>query len=49
MGASQTTPSWGQRVAVAACITFTLFFGLYPQPIIAFAEKSVLVLAPWAS
>ena len=42
-------PSWGQRVVVAACIAFTLVFGLYPQPIIAFAEQSILALAPWAS
>jgi NADH-quinone oxidoreductase subunit N len=42
-------PSWGQRVAVGICLAFTLVFGLYPQPIIAFAEKSVLALAPWAS
>ena len=42
-------PSWGQRVAVGACIVFTLLFGLYPQPIITFAERSVLALAPWAS
>ena len=42
-------PSWGQRVAVGVCFAFTLVFGLYPQPIIAFAEKSILSLAPWAS
>jgi NADH-quinone oxidoreductase subunit N len=42
-------PSWGQRVAVGICFAFTLVFGLYPQPIIAFAEKSILALAPWAS
>jgi NADH-quinone oxidoreductase subunit N len=42
-------PTWGQRVAVGACFAFTLVFGLYPQPIIAFAEKSILSLAPWAS
>ena len=47
--AERFAPSWGQRVAVAACIAFTLFFGVYPQPIIAFAEKSILALAPWAS
>jgi len=48
-GATSFAPSWGQRVAVAVCITFTLVFGIYPQPIIAFAEKSILALAPWAS
>jgi NADH-quinone oxidoreductase subunit N len=37
----------GQRVAIAACIAFTLLFGVYPQPIIRFAEKSILSLAPW--
>ena len=47
--AARFAPSWGQRVALAACIAFTLVFGIYPQPIIAFAEKSILALAPWAS
>jgi len=42
-------PSFGQRVAIAVCIGFTLFFGLYPQPIVELARKSVLVLAPWGS
>ncbi|MGH9750273.1 MAG: NADH-quinone oxidoreductase subunit N [Candidatus Polarisedimenticolia bacterium] len=42
-------PTFGQRVAIGACIAFTLVFGLYPQPIIRFAAKSVLSLAPWAS
>ena len=48
-GAARLAPSWGQRVAIGACIAFTLVFGLYPQPIIAFAERSILALAPWAS
>jgi len=47
--AERFAPSWGQRAALLACIAFTLFFGIYPQPIIAFAEKSILSLAPWAS
>lgn len=47
--AERFAPSWGQRAALLACIAFTLFFGIYPQPIIAFAEKSILALAPWAS
>jgi NADH-quinone oxidoreductase subunit N len=42
-------PSPGQRLAIAACIVFTLVFGIYPQPIITFAEKSILSLGPWAS
>jgi NADH-quinone oxidoreductase subunit N len=42
-------PSFGQRVAIAACIAFTIVFGIYPQPILAFAERSILTLAPWAS
>jgi len=42
-------PSLGQRVAIAACIGFTVVFGIYPQPILALAEKSVLALAPWTS
>jgi NADH-quinone oxidoreductase subunit N len=42
-------PSIGQRVAMAACFTFTLVFGIYPQPILTFARNSILVLAPWAS
>ena len=42
-------PSFGQRVAITACIAFTLFFGIYPQPILTFARNSILVLAPWAS
>jgi NADH-quinone oxidoreductase subunit N len=41
-------PSFGQRVAITACIVFTLLFGIYPQPIVEFAKKSVLALAPWA-
>ena len=42
-------PSPGQQVVIAACIVFTLLFGIYPQPIIAFAQKSVLALAPLTS
>ena len=47
--AERFAPSWGQRAALLACIVFTLLFGIYPQPIIAFAQKSILDLAPWAS
>jgi NADH-quinone oxidoreductase subunit N len=47
--AERFAPSWGQRAALVACIAFTLLFGIYPQPIIAFASKSILALAPWAS
>jgi len=42
-------PSPGQQVAIAACIVFTLVFGVYPQPLIAFAQKSVLALAALSS
>jgi len=42
-------PSAGQRLAIAACALFTLLFGVYPQPIIEFARRSVLALAPWTS
>ena len=41
--------SLGQRVAIGACIAFTIVFGVYPQPILAFAKSSILALAPWAS
>ena len=41
------TPSFGQRLAITACIVFTLLFGVYPQPIVEFAKKSVLALAQW--
>jgi NADH-quinone oxidoreductase subunit N len=47
--AARFAPSWGQRVAVGVCMAFTLVFGIFPQPIISFAEKSILALAPWAS
>jgi NADH-quinone oxidoreductase subunit N len=47
--AERLVVSPGQRVAIAACIAFTLLFGVYPQPIIRFAEKSVLSLAPWVA
>jgi NADH-quinone oxidoreductase subunit N len=42
-------PSLGQRVAITACIAFTIVFGIYPQPILTFARNSILALAPWAS
>ena len=42
-------PSAGQRLAIAACALFTLLFGVYPQPIIEFARRSVLALVPWTS
>jgi NADH-quinone oxidoreductase subunit N len=44
---SAITPSPGQRLAIAACIAFTLVFGVYPQPILAFARNSIITLAPW--
>jgi NADH-quinone oxidoreductase subunit N len=46
---ARVAPSLGQRVAIATCIAFTLVFGIYPQPIIALAQRSILALAPWAS
>ena len=46
---ARVVPSLGQRVAIACCFVFTLVFGIYPEPIVAFAEKSILALAPWAS
>jgi NADH-quinone oxidoreductase subunit N len=39
----------GQRVAVAGCVLFTLFFGVYPQPMIDLARRSILVISTWAS
>jgi len=42
------SPSFGQRVAITACIAFTIFFGIYPQPILTFARNSILVFVPWA-
>ena len=41
--------SLGQRLAIAACIAFTIGFGIYPQPILALAQASTLALAPWVS
>jgi NADH-quinone oxidoreductase subunit N len=46
---ARVAPSLGQRLAIATCIVFTLFFGIYPQPIIALAQRSILAMAPWAS
>ncbi|MFQ5878287.1 MAG: NADH-quinone oxidoreductase subunit N [Acidobacteriota bacterium] len=46
---SRLVISFGQKVALGACIGFTLVFGIYPQPIVALAERSILALAPWAS
>jgi NADH-quinone oxidoreductase subunit N len=40
--------SAGERLAIAACIAFTLVFGIFPQPIIRLAERSTLSLAAWA-
>ncbi len=45
----RVAPSLGQRVAIAACIAFTLVFGIFPQPILALADRSIIVLAPWVS
>jgi NADH-quinone oxidoreductase subunit N len=41
--------SWGQRLAIASCIAFTIAFGIYPQPILALAQASTLALRPWLS
>ncbi len=46
--ATAIVPSLGQRVAIAVCGAFTIVFGVYPQPILAFAKSSILSLAPWA-
>jgi NADH-quinone oxidoreductase subunit N len=42
------TPSFGQRFAMTACIVFTLAFGLYPQPLVEFARRSILSITPWS-
>ncbi len=47
--AVEVAPSPGQQVAIAVCIVFTLGFGIYPQPLITFAQKSVLALAALSS
>ena len=46
---ARLAPSLGQRLAIAACITFTLVFGIYPEPIVSLAQRSILALAPWGS
>jgi len=46
---ARIVPTLGQRVAIAACIAFTLVFGIFPQPILALAKRSVLALPPWGS
>ena len=38
-----------QRVAIAACALVTLFLGVYPQPIVDIARRSILVISTWAS
>lgn len=43
---ARLAPSLGQRLAIAACITFTLVFGIYPEPIVSLAQRSILALAP---
>jgi NADH-quinone oxidoreductase subunit N len=43
------SPSFGQKLALTACIAFTLFFGIYPQPIVEFARRSILALVPWGA
>src|SRR5262245_2093885 len=40
-------PSFGQRFALGACIVFTLGFGIYPQPLVEFARRSLLAITPW--
>jgi NADH-quinone oxidoreductase subunit N len=42
------TPSFGQRFALAACIIFTLGFGVYPQPLVEFARRSIIAITPWS-
>jgi NADH-quinone oxidoreductase subunit N len=42
------TPSFGQRFALGACIVFTLVFGLYPQPLVEFARRSIIAFTPWS-
>jgi len=42
------TPSFGQRFALAACIVFTLGFGVYPQPLVEFARRSIIAFTPWS-
>jgi len=44
---ARIVPSFGQRVAIALCIVFTIAVGVYPEPILQFAHKSILSLAPW--
>ncbi len=44
---ARLAPSLGQRLAILTCIAFTLVFGIYPQPIVALAQRSILAL--WAS
>ncbi|HXH29137.1 MAG TPA: NADH-quinone oxidoreductase subunit N [Candidatus Polarisedimenticolia bacterium] len=44
---ARLAPSLGQRMAIGTCIAFTLFFGIFPEPILAFAHRSILSLAPW--
>jgi NADH-quinone oxidoreductase subunit N len=46
---TRIAPSLGQRVALGACIAFTIVFGVYPQPILAFAKSSILALQPWTT
>jgi NADH-quinone oxidoreductase subunit N len=41
--------SLGQRLAIAACIAFTIGFGIYPNPILKLAQASTLALAGWLS
>lgn len=46
---SAPVASLGQRVAIAACIVFTLAFGIYPSPLVEFARRSLLDLPVWGS
>jgi NADH-quinone oxidoreductase subunit N len=43
------TASFAERLAIGACLAFTLVFGLYPQPIVDLSRRSILALAPWAA
>jgi NADH-quinone oxidoreductase subunit N len=43
------TASFAERLAIGACLVFTLVFGLYPQPIVDLSRRSILALAPWVA
>ena len=47
-GDTAVSPSFGQRFALAACILFTVGFGVYPQPLVEFARRSIIAITPWS-